>query len=132
MPVIEIRLHLVHKYVISASSLLHALQSLLTSTHLIVPILQEFEEHACEKDRSKGLQTRFELPYKIDGDKVGNHTIKIFFNKEEAWTKALKFMATDLKFALKWVVVEHDKALAASLTPQLAASRAGSATANMT
>lgn len=99
---------------------------------MAVPNLQEFEEYACEKDRSKGLQTRFELPYKIEGDKVGNHTIKIFFNKEEAWSKALKFMATDLKFALKWVVVEHDKALAASLSPHLAPCPAGSAAAAVT
>ena len=88
--------------------------------------VQEFAEFARSKDQSKGLRTVFELPYAIDGDKVGNCTVKLLANKEDAWSKALKFMVTDLKFALKWVVRVHDQALAASLLPQLASSPGGS------
>lgn len=87
--------------------------------------LKEFEEHARDNDRSQGRRTLFELPYTIEGDKVGDLTIKFFFNKEEAWSAALKFMATNLKWALKWVVAEHDKALAASLLPHNTSLLAG-------
>jgi hypothetical protein len=81
---------------------------------------QEFEDHARGRDRSQGCRTLFELPYAIDGDKVGGQSIKLFCHKEEAWTKALKFMAADLKFALKWVITEHDKALSVALSARSA------------
>lgn len=82
--------------------------------------LKEFEDHARGRDRSQGCRTLFELPYAIDGDKVGGQSIKLFCHKEEAWTKALKFMAADLKFALKWVITEHDKALSVALSARSA------------
>ena len=42
----------------------------------------------------------FELPYAIEGDKVGGLTIKLIFNKDSRWSKALKLMAADLKASL--------------------------------
>ncbi|XP_030371622.1 beclin-1-like protein [Scaptodrosophila lebanonensis] len=51
----------------------------------------------------------FLLPYKMEKGKIidpstGNsYSIKIQFNSEEQWTKALKFMLTNLKWGLAWV-----------------------------
>jgi len=33
----------------------------------------------------------------IDGDKIGSFTVKWQFSTEEVWTKAMKFLLTDLK-----------------------------------
>ena len=41
---------------------------------------QEFAEFAAARDVSEG-RTPLELPYAIDGDRVGNLTIKLMFNK---------------------------------------------------
>jgi len=41
-----------------------------------------------------------QLPYKIDGDKVGGFSVRQQFNQDEKWTKALKFMLTDLKWLI--------------------------------
>ncbi|KAH3708329.1 hypothetical protein DPMN_067777 [Dreissena polymorpha] len=65
--------------------------------------VQQFKD-AVEKDNSQ-----FCLPYKIDRDKIEDpsngqmFSIKIQFNSEETWTKALKFMLTNLKWGLAWV-----------------------------
>ena len=51
----------------------------------------------------------FMLPYKIDRDKIGDssgkefYSIKTQFNNAEHWTKALKFVLTNLRWALTWV-----------------------------
>ena len=54
---------------------------------------------------------KFNFPYKIDkskiGDQKGFYSIKLHFNSEEQWTKALKFMLINLKWAL--TVVAHNK-----------------------
>ena len=64
--------------------------------------LQQFKVHI-EKS-SKG---EFVLPYKIDKDRIGddngNFSIKINLNSMENWTKALKYVLTDLRWALTWV-----------------------------
>ena len=46
-------------------------------------VAQEFAEFAYARDVSEGVQGRtpLELPYAIDGDRVGNLTIKLMFNK---------------------------------------------------
>lgn len=53
----------------------------------------------------------FNFPYKIDkskiGDQKGFYSIKLHFNSEEQWTKALKFMLINLKWAL--TVVANNK-----------------------
>ncbi|EDW58621.1 beclin-1-like protein [Drosophila virilis] len=53
--------------------------------------------------------TEFLLPYKMEKGKIidpstnNSYSIKIQFNSEEQWTKALKFMLTNLKWGLAWV-----------------------------
>lgn len=37
------------------------------------------------------------------GGSGGSYSIKTQFNSEEQWTKALKFMLTNLKWGLAWV-----------------------------
>jgi hypothetical protein len=47
---------------------------------------------------SEGQQPVFEFPFAIEGDKIGNHTIKLsMLNKDSKWTKALKLMLANLK-----------------------------------
>ena len=49
----------------------------------------------------------FMLPYKIDKDRIGDdkefYSIKTQFNSPERWTRALKFVLTNLRWALTWV-----------------------------
>ena len=50
----------------------------------------------------------FMLPYKIDKDRIGDpakefYSVKTQFNTPERWTKALKFVLTNLRWALTWV-----------------------------
>ncbi len=52
---------------------------------------QEFWEFARKKDLAEG-RTQTEIPYAIEGDRVGGLTIKLIFNKDSKWTKALKYM----------------------------------------
>lgn len=65
--------------------------------------LQQFKEQVKKGD------SEFCMPYKIDRGKIedpatGNtYSIKIQFNSEEQWTKALKYLLTNLKWGLAWV-----------------------------
>lgn len=65
--------------------------------------LQQFKEQVSKMD------SNFCLPYRIDKGKIEDTntgqscSIKIQFNSEEQWTKALKFMLTNLKWGLAWV-----------------------------
>lgn len=65
--------------------------------------LQQFKEKVEDGDAT------FHLPYKMEKGKIEDkstgksYSIKIQFNSEEQWTKALKFMLTNLKWALAWV-----------------------------
>ncbi|KAL1435090.1 hypothetical protein MTO96_001633 [Rhipicephalus appendiculatus] len=65
--------------------------------------LQQFREQVSKRD------SNFCLPYRIDKGKIEDSntgqscSIKIQFNSEEQWTKALKFMLTNLKWGLAWV-----------------------------
>ncbi|KAI0212943.1 Beclin-1 [Lamellibrachia satsuma] len=65
--------------------------------------LQQFKEEV-----EKG-GTGFSLPYKMEKGRIEDsntgtsYSIKIQFNSEEQWTKALKFMLTNLKWGLAWV-----------------------------
>jgi len=63
--------------------------------------LQQFKDHVESRD------VHFKLPYKINKDKIGDSngelSVKIQLNHEETWTKALKFMLTNLKWCLAWV-----------------------------
>jgi len=53
--------------------------------------------------RIRKKDTRFFFPYEIDKDKIAGLNIKLQFNPEDKWTKALKFMITDLKFIVAWL-----------------------------
>ncbi|XP_073230660.1 beclin-1-like isoform X1 [Porites lutea] len=66
--------------------------------------LQQFKEAVAKVDK------RFCLPYRMEKGKIydssgsgGAFSIKIQFNSEEQWTKALKFVLTNLKWGLAWV-----------------------------
>jgi len=59
-------------------------------------------------------QSGFALPYrmaekgKIEDPANGKtYSIKIQLNSEENWTKALKYMLTNLKWALAWVSSQY-------------------------
>lgn len=60
--------------------------------------LKEMGDYAEARDK------QFKLPYKMDKDKIGDMSIKIQFNNEETWTKSLKYMLTNLKWLLAWIV----------------------------
>ncbi|XP_046736237.1 beclin-1-like protein isoform X1 [Diprion similis] len=71
--------------------------------------LQQFKEEVEKGDSG------FCLPYRMDRGKIedsatGNsYSIKIQFNSEEQWTKALKFLLTNLKWGLAWVSSQFTK-----------------------
>uniref|UniRef100_A0A0D9YD75 Atg6 BARA domain-containing protein n=1 Tax=Oryza glumipatula TaxID=40148 RepID=A0A0D9YD75_9ORYZ len=68
--------------------------------------LQDFAEFAISLDKENNVppEKSLKLPYKIDGDKVGSHTIFLSFNKVENWTKALKYTLCNLKWVLYWFI----------------------------
>lgn len=45
---------------------------------------------------------------RIENDRVENYTITQSFNKQENWTKALKYTLWNLKWALYWFVGNTD------------------------
>lgn len=69
--------------------------------------LQQFKEHV-EKDESN-----FRLPYRMEKGKIidsingYSFSIRMQTNSEEQWTKALKFMLTNLKWSLAYVASNH-------------------------
>lgn len=69
--------------------------------------LQQFKEHV-ERDESN-----FKLPYKMEKGKIidsingYSYLIRMQTNSEEQWTKALKFMLTNLKWSLAYVASNH-------------------------
>ena len=57
----------------------------------------------------------FSLPYEMDKGKIRDtnsgqwHSIKLQFNSEENWTKALRYMLTNLKWGLAFVSMQYNK-----------------------
>lgn len=51
----------------------------------------------------QSLDSSFKPPYNISGDKIDAKSIRMQFNSEELWTKALKFMVTEIKWILAWM-----------------------------
>lgn len=51
--------------------------------------------------------TGFHLPYRMDKGKIedsgSSYSVKIQFNSEEQWTKAMKFLLTNLRWGLAWI-----------------------------
>ena len=72
--------------------------------------IQEFSDWIISQDST------FEVAYAIDQDKVANLTVRLQFNSDSKWTKALKFMLTNLKYCLNWVIRKqlHTQPLSAS------------------
>lgn len=73
---------------------------------LFLTCLKDFAEFAYLKDQENNIPPEkcFKLPYKIENDKVENHSITQSFNKQENWTKALKYTLCNLKWALYWFI----------------------------
>ncbi|XP_010934442.1 beclin-1-like protein isoform X1 [Elaeis guineensis] len=73
---------------------------------LFLTCLKEFAEFANLKDQENNIPPEkcFKLPYKIENDKVESYTITQSFNKQENWTKALKYTLCNLKWVLFWFV----------------------------
>lgn len=71
--------------------------------------LQQFKEEVERGDSG------FCLPYRMDKGKIedsasnNSFSIKVQFNSEEQWTKALKFLLTNLKWCLAWVSLQFAK-----------------------
>lgn len=73
---------------------------------LYLTCLKDFAEFARSKDQENNIPSEkcFKLPYKIENDKVENYSITQSFNKQENWTKALKYTLCNLKWALYWFI----------------------------
>ncbi|KAK1418647.1 hypothetical protein QVD17_27792 [Tagetes erecta] len=73
---------------------------------LFLTCLKDFAEFANSKDKENNIPPDkcFKLPYKIENDKVESYSITQSFNKQENWTKALKYTLCNLKWALYWFV----------------------------
>ena len=65
--------------------------------------LQEFAVYAKQYDIAHQTKPAFQLPYKIEGDKICGHTIRLRFNVNDKWTKALKYLLANLKVTLVWL-----------------------------
>lgn len=73
---------------------------------LFLTCLKDFAEFANAMDQENNVPSEkcFRLPYKIENDKVETYTITQSFNKQENWTKALRYMLCNLKWVLYWFV----------------------------
>jgi len=52
-------------------------------------------------DHVTAIDGEFRAPYEIVGKHIGVSSSK--FNPEDKWTKALKFLLTDIKFLVAWM-----------------------------
>ncbi|KAG7566617.1 Atg6 BARA domain [Arabidopsis suecica] len=73
---------------------------------LYLMCLKDFADFANSKDQENNIPPEkcLKLPYKIEKDKVEGFSITQSFNKQESWTKALKYTLCNLKWALYWFV----------------------------
>nr|CAG4648589.1 EOG090X048D [Polyphemus pediculus] len=77
--------------------------------------LQQFQakvEGSKNPDDEAG-RMNFQFPYRMDRGRIEDratrqwYSIKVQFNSEEHWTKALKFMLTNLKWGVAWVAAQN-------------------------
>ena len=68
----------------------------------LLACLREFGAFATARDLAGGAAQPFELPYDIEGDRVGGRSVRFSLNSDDKWTAALKLMLTDLKMVLAW------------------------------
>ncbi|CEI91271.1 hypothetical protein RMCBS344292_05568 [Rhizopus microsporus] len=66
----------------------------------VLNCLKQLTDFAEEKDKS------LRLPYRINKDKIGDLSIRLQFNQDESWTKALRYMLTNMK----WILVFASRA----------------------
>jgi len=50
----------------------------------------------------KGLEFTNDLSCRITKDRIGDVSVKLQFNQEEAWTRSLRHILLALKICLKW------------------------------
>ena len=63
--------------------------------------LQEFADWIASQDNT------FETPYAIEQDKVAGMSIRLQFNSDTKWTKALKHMLANLQYCLTWMITKR-------------------------
>jgi len=59
--------------------------------------LSQLGDHIEQRD------AKFHLPYRINGDKIGELSIRLQFNNDTDWTRALKYKLIDLKWIMGFV-----------------------------
>ncbi|ORX58028.1 APG6-domain-containing protein [Hesseltinella vesiculosa] len=69
----------------------------------VLNCLKQLSDYAERKDRN------IRLPYRINKDKIGELSIRLQFNQDELWTKALRYMLTNMK----WILIFASRAGAA-------------------
>nr|XP_043609485.1 beclin-1-like protein [Erigeron canadensis] len=97
---------------------------------LFLTCLKDFAEFANSKDKENNIPPEkcFKLPYKIVDHHVESYSITQSFNKQENWTKALKYTLCNLKWALYWFVGNTNfQPLAATVASHSADAPASSA-----
>jgi len=62
----------------------------------LLECIKEFAEFATSIDPD------FQLKFPIQNDLIGGYSIKLQFNNDTKWTRALKYMLTNLKYLLAW------------------------------
>ena len=77
--------------------------------------VQRFAEAASARDAEAGCSTVFDLPFAVDGDKVGDLTVRLTLGRDSRWTKALKYLLVDLKWCLAWANEHATPSQAASV-----------------
>jgi hypothetical protein len=60
---------------------------------------QEFADFAKARDIAYNHSPPFELPYKVEQDKIDGKTIKYSFNRDDKWTAALKCVSLSLSLS---------------------------------
>ncbi|RDB24729.1 Beclin-1-like protein [Hypsizygus marmoreus] len=53
-------------------------------------------------DHIKSQDTSVDFPHQISKDRIGDVSVKLQFNQEEAWTRSLRHVLLALKICLKW------------------------------
>lgn len=59
-------------------------------------------------DYAERSDPKFRLPYRINKDKIGDVSIKMQYNQDELWTKAMKYLLINLKWLAGYVSIRHN------------------------
>ena len=75
----------------------------------------ENSQHYIVTNQVEKGDSGFCLPYEMEKGKIrdpatgSTYSVKMQFNSEEQWTKAMKYMLTNLKWGLAWVTSKYSK-----------------------